>query len=80
MFHEKLLRLPEVMRRTGLKRAAIYARIREGTFPPPVKIGKRAVAWPESVIDAWIAERIAEARAERPDAACERGVRDECAG
>ena len=80
MRSEKLLRLPEVMNQTGLRRAAIYARIREGVFPSPVKIGKRAVAWPESKVQAWIAERIAEARTERPDAACECGVRDECAG
>jgi len=30
----------------------------DGTFPKPVKIGKRAVAWPESVIRQWIAERM----------------------
>jgi len=62
VLHEKLLRLPDVMRQTGLRRAAIYARIREGIFPPPVKIGKRAVAWPESEVQAWIAERVADAR------------------
>lgn len=62
MLREKLLRLPDVMRQTGLRRAAIYARIREGIFPPPVKIGKRAVAWPESEVQKWIAELIAEGR------------------
>jgi len=62
MRHEKLLRLPAVMSQTGLRRAAIYARVRDGLFPPPVKIGKRAVAWPESEVQAWIAERVADAR------------------
>jgi prophage regulatory protein len=33
----------------------------EGTFPRPVDIGGGRVAWPESRIDAWIAERIAAA-------------------
>ena len=69
MMCEKLLRLPGVMTQTGLRRAAIYSRIADGTFPSPVKIGTRAVAWPESAVQAWIAERIAEARTERPDAA-----------
>jgi prophage regulatory protein len=69
MLHEKLLRLPDVMRQTGLRRAAIYARIREGVFPPPVKIGKRAVAWPESEVQAWIAERVADARERDVEAA-----------
>ena len=69
MRSEKLLRLPEVTNQTGLRRAAIYARIAEGTFPSPVKIGTRAVAWPESSVQAWIAERITEARTQFPDAA-----------
>ena len=67
MRSEKLLRLPEVVRQTGLRRAAIYARIQEGIFPSPVKIGKRAVAWPESKVQAWIADRIAEAHPQRSD-------------
>ena len=62
--HEKLLRLPQVIEQVGLSRPTIYARIAEGTFPRPVRIGKRAVAWPSSVIDAWIEARIAEAEAE----------------
>ena len=53
-----LLRLPVVLARTGLSRSTVYARIAEGTFPPPIALGPRAVAWPDSVIDAWIAERI----------------------
>ena len=59
---EKLLRLPEVSKQTGLKRAAIYSRIADGTFPSPVKIGARAVAWPESAVQAWIGDRIRESR------------------
>ena len=66
---EKLLRLPGVVKQTGLRRAAIYARIAEGSFPSPVKIGTRAVAWPESEVQAWIAERIVAARSQRTDAA-----------
>ncbi len=49
-----MLRLPEVMRRTGLKRSSIYKRIHEGTFPEPVSLGSRAVAWPVAKIDAWL--------------------------
>jgi prophage regulatory protein len=54
-----LLRLPEVCRRTGRKRSALYEAIAAGTFPAPVKLGERASAWPEHEITAWIAERIA---------------------
>ena len=55
-----LLRLPAVRARTGLSRSSIYARVAAGTFPRPVAIGARAVAWPSDVIDAWIGERIRE--------------------
>ena len=60
MSTETLLRMPAVVSRVGLKRAAIYARIETGDFPQPVAIGIRAVAWPSSDIDNWIAERIGE--------------------
>lgn len=59
---EQLLRLPSVEARTGLKRSAIYAGMKAGTFPHCLKLGPRASAWPSSSIDAWIAERIATAQ------------------
>lgn len=58
----RLIRLPEVMRIVGLRRSAIYQRVAAGTFPPPVSIGARAVAWASDAIDAWIADRIAQSR------------------
>jgi prophage regulatory protein len=58
---ETLLRLPAVESRTGLRKSAIYAGMKSGTFPPCLKLGARASAWPSSAIDAWIAERIASA-------------------
>lgn len=56
---ESLLRLQAVMDRVGLKRSKIYALISEDKFPPPVKIDG-AARWPESKVEAWMAERIAE--------------------
>lgn len=55
---DRMLRRKEVEIYTGLKRSTIYDRIKAGTFPKPIKIGARAVAWPESVIRQWIAERM----------------------
>jgi len=54
----RMLRRKEVEAITGRSRSAIYEGIAAGTFPKPVKIGSRAVAWPESVIRYWIAERM----------------------
>ena len=54
---DRLLRLSEVQTRTALGRTTIYRKMREGTFPEPLKIGARAVRWPESEIEAWLAAR-----------------------
>lgn len=56
----KLLRLNAVLDRTGLSRSTCYELIGAGRFCQPVKIGPRAIAFPESEVDAWIASRIAE--------------------
>lgn len=54
-----LLRLPDVMERTGLSRASIYVHVGKGVLPPPVKIGERSAAWPEDEINAINAARVA---------------------
>ena len=51
----RLIRLPEVKGRVGLSRSSIYSRIAEGTFPAPVRLGEKSVAWQEADIDTWIA-------------------------
>lgn len=55
---DRMLRRKEVEAITGRSRSSIYEGMAAGTFPKPVKIGARAVAWPESVIRQWIAERM----------------------
>lgn len=56
--YERILRRPEVEHLTGQSRSSIYQKIAEGTFPEPVKLGPRAVGWPESAIQQWIEDRI----------------------
>jgi prophage regulatory protein len=55
---ERLLRLPDVEARCGLRKSAIYAGMKAGTFPACIKLGPRAAAWPLSAIESWIADRI----------------------
>lgn len=56
----RLLRLPEVLNKTGLKRTALYERMKEDKFPRAVPIGDgQAVGWPEHEVDAYIAACIA---------------------
>jgi len=50
----RLIRLPEVMARVGLKRSAIYQRMSEGRFPKSRSLGGKCTVWVEAEIDAWI--------------------------
>ncbi|TVO63488.1 AlpA family phage regulatory protein [Denitromonas ohlonensis] len=54
----RILRLPEVLRLTGLGRSSCYRFIAQGRFPRQVELGGgRAVGWIESEILAWILSR-----------------------
>ncbi|OJH81918.1 helix-turn-helix transcriptional regulator [Serratia marcescens] len=55
---ENLIRLPEVIKRTGISKTTIYELINEKRFPSQVKIGTRAVAFIESEIDEWFVNLI----------------------
>ena len=61
---ERLLRVAEVMARTGLSRPTIYRWMPEGRFPKPVALGPSLIAWPESEINEWIADTIRATRGE----------------
>jgi len=54
---EALLRIKSVQDLTGLRKSSLYAFVKEGSFPSPVKIGKRAVAWKSTDINEWIKTR-----------------------
>ena len=58
---ERLLRLPAVLDRVGYKRSRFLDLVRQGVFPKPIKLGARAVAWPESTIDELV-DRLAAGR------------------
>lgn len=60
---ERLLRLPEVKRLTGLSKSSIYARIAEDSFPRQIPLGSRTVVWLETDIQNWIAEKVSAAHA-----------------
>lgn len=61
---QNLIRLSEVMKRTGYSRPWIYRLISQKRFPQSIKIGSRSIAFIESEIDEWINQRIAESRGE----------------
>jgi prophage regulatory protein len=51
---ERFIRLPEVMNTVGLKKSAIYKKVKEGDFPAPIKLGPHANGWLESAVQGWI--------------------------
>ena len=61
---KRFIRLPEVLKRTGLCKAWIYKLISQDRFPEPIKLGERAIAFIESEIDEWIEKCILESRDE----------------
>jgi len=58
----RILRLPNVLDRTGLSRSTVYQWVSEGRFPKPVSLGARAVGWVESDIEEWISRQIEDSR------------------
>ncbi len=54
----RILRLPEVVKRTGLPRASIYQQMAQGCFPKPIALSVRSRGWIESEVKDWIEERI----------------------
>ena len=67
---KRLIRLSEVLSRTGFGRTSIYRKMEDGSFPKNIKLGgptidhnvfdSRAVAWIEDEVEQWIESRIEE--------------------
>lgn len=59
-----LARRRQVEQLVQLSRSTIYAAVKAGTFPAPVRIGARAVAWRVADVEQWLEARpLASARA-----------------
>ena len=50
----KLLKAQAVADLTSISRSHLHRLARDGKFPKPIKIGRRAVGWLESDIADWI--------------------------
>jgi prophage regulatory protein len=54
-----IIRLPKVLAISGCSRSYVYQLISEGLWPKSIRLGVRAVGWPESEVMAVCAARIA---------------------
>jgi len=48
------VRLPQVLKETGLSRATLYRKVQDGTFPKQSRIATRCVGWRRSALDQWL--------------------------
>jgi|UniRef100_E6QGL0 prophage regulatory protein len=55
---QRILRLPQVMELVGLRKTAVYQRIKENSFPAPIKLGS-ASGWIQRDIEDWINQQVA---------------------
>lgn len=54
---DRLLNRAAVLARLGITKTTLYRWMREDGFPAPLRCGARAVRWPASELEAWIASR-----------------------
>lgn len=53
----RLITLPEVLERVGVKKTKLYAMIKENKFPQPVKLNT-ASRWPDRKVTEWIENQL----------------------
>ena len=62
-----ILRLPQVIARTGLSKSSIYAKVAAGEFPEPISLGARAVGWISDEVQAYLVARVEASRGPKSD-------------
>ncbi|MDT7514551.1 helix-turn-helix transcriptional regulator [Rhodoferax mekongensis] len=58
----RILRMRDVLTRTGLSRTSVYHRIKGDDFPAPVQLGPRAIGFVEAEVNNWISRLIEASR------------------
>ena len=60
----KLLSMRDVTDQTCLSACSIYRMVKDGSFPQPLKLKGRTVAWVQAEVSDWIDKRIESGKAE----------------
>lgn len=53
----QVLKMKDVIKKTGRSRASIYRAIKDGTFVTPISLGSSAIGFLAEEIEQWIASR-----------------------
>ena len=56
-FLPQILRVPQVLEATGIGRSTLWRRVKDGSFPRPVRLGPQSVGWRRSDVADWIETR-----------------------
>ena len=54
---ERMLRRRSVERMTGLSKSTLYRLIKQGSFPPPLRLTRKAVRWRSEEVHQWLSGR-----------------------
>lgn len=54
---EQHLTIEQVLERLNMARTTLYELRARHDFPPPIKLSKRRIVWPESAIAKWLSDR-----------------------
>lgn len=60
--YPNIIRLKEVIKRTGLSRSTIYALMSKDQFPRQIQITERCIGWSEDIIHDWILQKLEQRR------------------
>lgn len=53
----QIFRIKTVCDITGLPKSTVYAKMLNGEFPRPIKLGHRAVGWKSEELQSWISNQ-----------------------
>ena len=51
-------RLSQLKKQLSVSRSSIWAWVKNGSFPKPIKLGKKCTAWNADDVHAWVQSRI----------------------
>ena len=54
---DRVLRLPDTVKKIGLSKGSIYRLMKKNQFPKPIALGERARGWLESDLDLWLGQK-----------------------
>ena len=54
----RFYRLPQITSRLNVSRSSIWAWVKAGKFPKPVKLSENCTAWSAADVEQWVESRI----------------------